>query len=350
MLLKKLELHNFRNFKNNEFLFNPLFTLIIGENSKGKTSILEAIYFLTFGSGFRESKEAELINLDNLKETWVGGEYISGDSKLKFKVVLRASQNSVKKIFLIESTSKRHFQYLQEQAKAVLFTPQQIDIIAGSPHKRRDYVDKVISSYDFEYKKRLNNYENALRKRNKILERSSHLQNIDEEISFWNGFLLEQATYIAFKREEYADFLNQNNTINSFEFKIIYLRNEFSKERLEKYKELERKIKRTVIGPQKEDFEIYIGSTDNEGKNVHKYGSRSEQRLSILWLKLNEIKLLEKNFKIKPILLFDDVFSEFDTKNKKLVINLLKKYQAVATTTEIEVLHLAEIPKSIIKL
>ena len=83
---------------------------------------------------------------------------------------------------------------------------------------------------------------------------------------------------------------------------------------------------------------------------MHKYGSRSEQRLSILWLKFNEIKLFEKNFNIKPILLFDDVFSELDIKNKKLVINLLKKYQAVATTTEIEVLHLAEIPKSIIKL
>ena len=350
MLLKKLELHNFRNFKNNTFLFNPLFTLIIGENSKGKTSILEAIYFLTFGSGFRESKEAELINLDNLKEAWVGGAYISGDSKFKFKVVLRASQNSVKKIFLIESTSKRHFQYLQEQAKAVLFTPQQIDIISGSPHKRRSYIDGVVSSIDFEYKKRLNNYENALKKRNKILERASFLQNIDDEIAFWNDFLIEQANYLTLKRKDYVSFLNENNKINSFTFKINYLQNEFSKERLEKYKDLERKIKRTVIGPQKEDFEIYIESIDNKEKNVHKYGSRSEQRLSILWLKFNEIKLFEKNFNIKPILLFDDVFSELDIKNKKLVINLLKKYQAVATTTEIEVLHLAEIPKSIIKL
>jgi len=350
MLIKKLELHNFRNFKSNSFLFNPLLTLIIGENSKGKTSILEAIYFLTFGKGFRESKEVELINLDNLKEAWVGGEYVLGDSKHKFKVVLRSTGLSVKKIFLIESTTKKHFQYLQDQAKAVLFTPQQIDIISGSPHKRRSYIDDVISSIDFEYKKRLNNYENALKKRNKILERATFLQNIDDEIAFWNDFLIEQANYITVKRKEYIKFLNENNKINSFTFKINYLQNEFSKDRLEKYKEIERKIKRTLIGPQKEDYEIFIENIDNNEKNVQKFGSRSEQRLSILWFKLNEILLFEKNFKVKPILLFDDVFSELDTKNKKLVINLLKKYQAVATTTEIEVLHLAEIPKSIIKL
>ena len=91
--------------------------------------------------------------------------------------------------------------------------------------------------------------------------------------------------------------------------KINYLQNEFSKDRLEKYKEIERKIKRTLIGPQKEDYEIFIENIDNNEKNVQKFGSRSEQRLSILWLKLNEILLFEKNFRVKPILLFDDVFS-----------------------------------------
>src|SRR3989344_1491830 len=350
MLLKKIELHNFRNFINKEFIFSPLLTLIIGEKSKGKTSILEAIYFLTFGIGFRESKEADLINLDNLKQAWVGGEYIQGDNKMTRKVVIKATDGYINKTFLVANTKKSYFQYLQEQVKAVLFTPQQIEIITGSPTKRRSYVDKVISSYDFEYKKRLNNYENALRKRNKILERAAFSKNIDDETSFWDKFLIEQATYITTKRQEYIDFLNNNNSIDSFTFRINFLKNEFSKQRLEKYKQLERRIKRAVIGPQKDDFEIYIEGNDIEEKNVQKFGYRSEQRLSILWLKFNEIKIIEKYDDTKPLLLFDDVFSELDTKNKKLVISLLRKYQAVATTTEIEVLHLAEIPKSIIKL
>ncbi|MFH1827216.1 MAG: DNA replication and repair protein RecF [bacterium] len=350
MLLKKIDLHNFRNFKNNEFIFNPLLTLIIGENSKGKTNILEAIYFLIFGIGFRESREVELINFDNLKQAWVGGEYSLGDVKMEFKVVLKATGESIKKFFMIENTQKKHFQYLQEQTKTVLFTPQQIEILTGSPNKRRNYIDVTISSYDFEYKKRLNNYEGALRKRNKILERSSYGSDFDDEISFWNKFLIEQANYITNKRNEYFNFLNKNNKINSYEFNIKYLKNEFSKDRLLQYKNLEQRIKRTVIGPQKDDFEIYIEHSDKEEKNVQKFGSRSEQRLSILWLKFNEINLYEKHYKIKPILLFDDVFSELDTKNKKLVIHLLKKYQAVVTTTEVEVVHIAEIPKSIIKL
>ena len=99
---------------------------------------------------------------------------------------------------------------------------------------------------------------------------------------------------------------------------------------------------------QKDDFKIFI--RNKISKDVQKFGSRSEQRLSILWLKMNEILFYEKNQNKKPILLFDDVFSEFDYKNKKLVINLFKKYQTIATTTDIEILQLAEIPKSIIKL
>ena len=78
--------------------------------------------------------------------------------------------------------------------------------------------------------------------------------------------------------------------------------------------------------------------------------SRSEQRLAVFWLKLNEIRRIEEIYKVRPVLLLDDVFSELDVKNKKLIIDLVKKYQTVVTTTEIELLELADVPKSIIKL
>ena len=348
MILKRVKLHNFRNFKDKDFLFNPFFNLIIGENSKGKTNILESIFFLINGFGFRESKEVELINFEYDNNAWVEGIFSSENTQNKFKILLKSDNGFVKKTFLIENSKSRYSNYFFDQTRAVLFTPQQIDIITGAPDKRRAYIDKIISLYDFEYKKRLNNYENALRKRNKILERSKFIQNIDDEISFWNSFLIEQAKYISQKREEYTIFLNKNNKIDSKEFQIEYLKNEFSKEKLNKYKDLELRIKRTYIGPQKDDFKIFI--RNKISKDVQKFGSRSEQRLSILWLKMNEILFYEKNQNKKPILLFDDVFSEFDYKNKKLVINLFKKYQTIATTTDIEILQLAEIPKSIIKL
>ena len=103
-----------------------------------------------------------------------------------------------------------------------------------------------------------------------------------------------------------------------------------------------------MIGPQKDDFQI--NQKNESAKNLHHFGSRSEQRLAIFWLKFNEIKYLEEKFKNRPLLLLDDVFSELDVKNKKLIIDLVKKYQTVVTTTEIELLELADVPKSIIKL
>ena len=103
-----------------------------------------------------------------------------------------------------------------------------------------------------------------------------------------------------------------------------------------------------MIGPQKDDFQI---SQKNESlKNLHHYGSRSEQRLAVIWLKFNEIKYFEEMFESKPLLLLDDIFSELDVKNKKLVIDLVKKYQTIITTTEVELLELADVPKSIITL
>ena len=102
-----------------------------------------------------------------------------------------------------------------------------------------------------------------------------------------------------------------------------------------------------MIGPQKDDFQIAIKGETNT--NIHHYGSRSEQRLAVFWLKMNEIVYYEDMFKKKPILLLDDIFSEFDQQNKKLILDLIKKYQTILTTTEEAVMGLIDIPKKIIR-
>jgi len=95
------------------------------------------------------------------------------------------------------------------------------------------------------------------------------------------------------------------------------------------------RLRRTLIGPQKDDFEISL--TTNSKKNVSLYGSRSEQRMAVFWLKLNELKLFEEKSKKKPILLLDDIFSELDENNRKLVMKMIGNYQTIATTTEVEI-------------
>lgn len=345
MLLKQIELDNFRNFDHKKFTFSSLLTVIIGANALGKTNLLEGIYFIINGTGFRETKEIELINFERLKSASIEGIFEERQLNYRFKVILTVKKESLQKSFLVNSSKKRYFQYSQDQTRCVLFTPQQIEILTGSPQKRRDYFNKFISLYDYEYKKRLDNFDSGLRRRNKILEHHKDKLSLKEEIVFWDNYLVEQSSYLIKKRQEYIDFLNKNHKIDARTFKMNYLKNEFTKEEAARLFDREALVRKTLLGPQKDDFQILL-----QEKDVHRFGSRSEQRLTILWLKINEILYHEQTVKKQPILLFDDIFSELDSKNKKLVLSLVEKYQTIATTTDREILDLAKVPHEVITL
>ncbi|MFN4212368.1 MAG: DNA replication/repair protein RecF [Microgenomates group bacterium] len=347
MILKKINFYNFRNFKDASFNFNPFLTVIVGENARGKTNLLEGIYFLINGWGFREEKEVELILLGKDKG-WVEGVFGEETSVFDFKIVLEKKETGVEKKFYFNKVKKKFFQYSKDLPKTVLFSPEQIEIITGSPQARRNYFDKLLGQYDFEYKNHLVNYENALRRRNKILEKENNEEKLKEELKFWDDYLIQQGQYLTIKRGQYLNFLNYHNKLNNKNFSIKYLKNEFTRERLKEVFNEERKWRKTLIGPQRDDFKISLIS-DFE-KDIHIYGSRSEQRMALFWLKVNEINYCQQKIKKRPIILLDDIFSELDFYHKKIVLNLVKKYQTIVTTTEIEVLELAEVPKTVIKL
>lgn len=347
MLLKQISFSHFRNFEKETFIFNPFLTIIIGENARGKTNLLEGIHVVLQGEGFRESKEEELIRIDN-DIGHAEGIFGKADEKFIYKVSLNKKKEGVEKYFFVNKTKKRHIQYLQEQIKAVLFSPEQIEIIIGSPGIRREYFNKLLTFYDYEYKKKLDNYENALRRRNKVLEKHHDENQLKEELSFWNIYLTQQAEYITRQRREHITYLNKYQKLDSKEFCIEYIENTFTQKRLEDFFEEEKRWRRTLIGPQKDDFQIFLKGKFK--KNIHHYGSRSEQRMAVFWLKMNEIRYYEETREKKPILLLDDIFSELDLYNKKIILDLIKKYQTVITTTDHEVIALIEVPNTIINL
>lgn len=348
MFLHSIQLRNFRNYHEAKFDFNQQLTIVIGPNARGKTNILEAIFFILNGSGFRETKEDELLHFkENVAA--VNGRFCIDADTIDLQIVLRKVNERIEKIFTINKVQRRSFQYQKETSRSVLFSPDQIIIITGSPEKRRSYFDRVLSFYDLEYKKRLSNYEQGLRKRNKVLEFYRNEDTLKEELSFWNTYLLQQSQYVAFKRSEYIDYLNSHNSINDKMFYIEYIKNEFSYRRLEEVYEDEKRYRRTIVGPQKDDFNIYTVSTEDK-HSIHHFGSRSEQRLGIFWLHFTELKYCEEKLKKRPIILLDDIFSELDMHNKKLIIDLITQYQTILTTTEEEIVELANIKKSIIRL
>jgi len=348
MILKKIVFHNFRNFEEKAFSFNPFLTLVVGENTRGKTNLIEGIYFLITGTGFREDKEEELITFFK-NRSLVEATFQAKDSVFDYQINLIKRDKETVKRFYLNKVEKKLNQYREANLKTVLFNPEQIAIIIGQPAHRRDYLNKIISAFDFDYKKHLVNFDNALKKRNKILEKNYQREKLEEELFFWNHYLEKEGSYLTTKRKDYLDFLNCYQTVDGKTFKVDYLKNEFSQKRLKESFSLERKMKRTVIGPQKDDFQLFLKEKDS-WRNIHRFGSRSEQRLALLWLKLGELKFYEESFQIKPLLLLDDIFSELDRKNQQLIFSLIKKYQTVATATEINLVNLVEIPKTLITL
>ncbi len=330
-----MALYRFRNLSEKIVHFSDSLTIVVGENARGKTNILEAICCLISGEGFRESKEEELIEIGK-SDMQLDGIFIVGENEHHYRILLQKGKSGTAlKTFFVEKAHKGQKQYIAEQTKAVLFAPEQVEIITGAPSLRRLYFDHVIGSFDYSYKVHISNYEQALRKRNKILE-YYHGGNIDEQLSFWDTYLMKEGAAITQTRQNYIEFLNNNSHLDGREFKIAYEKNEFSRERLQNKKELELKIHKTLIGPQKDDFTLYLLDKEGEAKNIQKYGSRSEQRLGIFWLKMNEIRYMEKELNIKPILLLDDVFSEFDHGNKERILNLIDEHQTIMTTTDKE--------------
>jgi len=340
MILQRMTLHNFRNFPDKVFNFDKHLTMIVGENARGKTNLLEAVYFLLNGVGFRETREEELITIGE-KASQVNGKLKQKEEEVVSTIFLRLQENSVIKQYLVNRTRQSHQRYLAEQTKAILFAPQQLEIVTGSPNLRREYLNRQISFYDFEYRKRIINYDNALRKRNKVLEFHFNRPSLDDEIQFWDQYLEEQGKYVTKKRQEYINYLNEHPKLDYKSFQIEYLKSELTKEKLLSIRQFEIRMRRTTIGLQKDDFHIL--QNNGEVKNIQIYGSRSEQRLALFWLKYNEIRYFEELQKKKPLILLDDIFSELDGNNRKMVVDLIGKYQTVLTTTE------EELPKLKIK-
>lgn len=351
MLLTSIALSQFRNFTTAHHVIGPHLTIIVGNNAQGKTSLLEGIYVAVYGTGFRESKELELICFPST-ESMIESYFSHDGMKEIFQVAItRASESTVTKTYYVGKAKKTSRFYRDHQTHAVLFAPEQIQIITGSPGRRRRYLDTVISASDPEYKRSLRMYETALRSRNKLLEAFEDERTLDEQIGYWDMQVVAHSAVITAGRTRFVQYLNNHQEKATKPFSISYHSDPCTRDRLREVSALERRFRRTVIGPQKDDFQIFLHeSSKGRKKEVHLYGSRSEQRMAIFWLKLNELSYLEELSGIRPILLLDDIFSELDDTNRHLVTNVIKEYQTIATTTEEEIQEIAATSVEMIRL
>lgn len=340
MFLQSIHLQGFRSFADQtKFELHPKFTLIIGPNSVGKTNLLEALYCLSYAQGFREKKTDELIN-QRQKEAVLEAVLENQSHHDKLLLRLRRQEKAVVKTGSINQMRKSLRDFLKRSLNAVLFQPDDLLLISHTPDLRRGYFDKVLGSVDFGYLQARRNYSRGLYKRNKLLENSQGLaeNELMNLVGFWDDYLAKQAKLLQDKRQAVVADFNQHASLNGLDFKIKYQPNLFLPAQEKAHFQQELRVKRTLSGPQLDEFVFY--KLNHQPKVLAQYGSRSEQRLCVLWLKINELRFIEQQTGQKPILLMDDIFSELDLENSRRILQVAKEYQTIVTTAHQDILSL----------
>lgn len=359
MLLQKIILQNFRSYTQSLFDFSPHTTVIIGPNTAGKTNLMEAIWLLSSGKSFRVEKDMQMVRFEkdvarvkgmivgssNAKRFGMGyksipaaggtegAEGTKAEDKEVLEVMLASGETTggrFVKRYTVNDIPKRRADFAGH-LPAVLFSPEELDIVSAGPSLRRRFLDDVLEQVDVEYRRATSLYEKALRQRNALLDLAKETgRRKEEEFAYWDSLLIQNGQYITHTRELFLETINDTQK-EIFDIRVTYDKSTISEERLLQYKDAEMGAGVTLVGPHRDDFSIY-----KDARELKYFGSRGQQRLGVLQLKLVQQRYIEKALQVKPLLLLDDIFSELDSQHMELVLSMLRDQQAIVTTTHKE--------------
>lgn len=331
MLLKNISLQSFRGFSKSSFDFSDTTTVIVGPNGVGKTNLLEAIYLLATGKSFRSGIEEDMIRLGK-EFARVKAKVIGPEDSAELEVLLTRGEVGGQKVgrkkLMLNKLPKRLIDFAG-QLQVVLFGPWDMGLVIDAPSVRRKFLDAVLSQTDREYRRATLSYEKGIRARNKLLERIRDEGASRGQLLFWNQLLIKNGDYISRKREDLIDFINSCHQLSSTTYVLDYDKSAISESRLEQYANEEVAAAATLVGPHRDDIVFKIDS-----RNLAKFGSRGEQRMCILWIKLAELSYIDKTFDARPLLLLDDIFSELDENHRKIVMGVIDQQQTILTTAD----------------
>lgn len=344
MIVKSLNLENFRNHKDTKILFSDRFNIIYGDNGQGKTNILEAIYLCASGRSHRTSKDSELIRFGctsyNIK-AFVKNSGLDREIDISYF-------NDQKKQIKINEIPLSKIGALMGNLYAVLFSPEDLFIVKQGPMERRRFVDITLSQIKPSYFYDLQLMSKILKQRNMLLKSINTNPSLADTMEIWNIKLAEVAASIIISRRKFSEtlsklaqnqhkYLTVEKEIISFNYDCSFQINEDTKKKdiIDNYiKILEKNLMRdivlgyTSVGPHRDDYDILI----NE-KSLKTYGSQGQQRSAVLSLKIAEIELIYKETEEYPVLLLDDVMSELDDNRQKYLMDSIKNVQTFITCT-----------------
>lgn len=343
MHVEHLSLKNFRNATDSEIEFSKGVNVICGANAAGKTNILEAIFYFAAGKSFRNCKDRELITFGNDKGN-IAMRFFGNNAKIKMSATL--SKGGRRVIRIGESAPLRMTEYIG-RFRAVIFTPDHLSLVKGSPENRRRFLDLAISQSFPRYASTLSEYNRVLAQKNALLKRGNI---VDELLEVYNEKLAALAGTITVNRRKYINRLESEakNFLADMsggkeELTLSYQTQAGDLETQEEIKEkyisifsermqYEKDHFLAQYGAHKDDFSVVINK-----KSARMYGSQGQQRSAVLALKLAEGELSAKLTGEYPVFLLDDILSELDKDRKEYILSRITDRQVIITGCESEI-------------
>ena len=334
MWIEKININNFRNYKNQEINFSKKINIFYGENAQGKTNIIEAIYLCSMGKSFRTNKDLELIKFkENTAQIEINFQKSDREGNIKMNI-------SNNKNILINKIKIKKLSELLGNIHIVIFTPEDINILKGGSQNRRKFLNIMISQLRPNYMHIYNLYKKTLDERNNYLKKIK-LENANEELlEIWDEQLIKYGKIIADYRKEFIEKIknkikniHNNITGNKEDIKIEYITDCLDENKYREFLKERRKLDiikgYTTRGVHRDDFQIFLNDL-----LVNIYGSQGQHRTAMLSLKISELQVIYEEIGENPILLLDDFMSELDEKRRNNFIENIKDTQVIITCTD----------------
>lgn len=340
MKINRIQLNNFRNYKNSIIDFSDGINFIVGRNAQGKTNLLESIYLSSVGKSPKSCREKQIIMFnENQSKFELSFSTLAGNKNIKL-FLDRTNKKSIK----VNNINILKLTEFVGILSVVYFSPDELKLIKEVPEDRRNFLDISISQFDRTYLYNLLRYDKILKQRNSILKSTDSVESKIEQLDLFTPQLIECAQIIIEKRLNFIEKLKNIATnihkiitidenldisysyINTSGLSIkADLQKEFDKVKL---KEID--LGYTCVGPHRDDLIFKIN-----GMDCKYYSSQGQQRTVALVVKLSLMEVIKNEIGEYPILLLDDVLSELDQNRQDRLIELISKYQTLITCTKI---------------
>lgn len=337
MIIKSIELCNFRNYEREEFHFHEGTNVLYGDNAQGKTNVLEAIFVGGTTKSHKGSKDSDMI-MKGREEAHL--RYFVEKNECTYKVEIHMRKGRTKGI-AIDGLPIGSSKELMGLCNIIFFSPEDLGIIKDGPEQRRRFMDMELCQINKAYLYYLTQYKKILKQRNALLKQIKQKPDLKDTLEIWDNQLVENGSKLIEIREQFveevADIMKEkhrNLTGGQEDIEVKYKPNctakDFSRQL---FMEGDRDVLlgTTTVGPHRDDIQFFIN-----GQEVKVYGSQGQKRTAALSLKMAEIEIVEKIIGEKPILLLDDVLSELDRSRQNYLLENIKGIQTIITCTGLE--------------